>query len=181
MTANTVWLKGEGLVKEADAAAAITPGNLIHRDVNGRFARHNVAGARVLPMFALEADFVGRSLVTAYGAGERVQAVIPEPGAEIFALVPAGAVAIAIGDLLESNGDGTLRRLVPLTDASGGTANRAVQAIGATYVQAEVANNFADLARFINDAAPTAIARALEAVNNSGGGTEARIRVEIVT
>ena len=32
-----------------------------------------------------------------------------------------------------------------LTDSSGGTANTTVQAVGASYVQAEMANNFADL------------------------------------
>lgn len=37
-----------------------------------------------------------------------------------------------------------------LTDNSGGTANTTVQAIGASFDQAEVANNFADVAAQIN-------------------------------
>lgn len=37
-----------------------------------------------------------------------------------------------------------------LTDSSGGTANGTLQAIGSSYAQAEVANNFADVAAKIN-------------------------------
>lgn len=40
--------------------------------------------------------------------------------------------------------------IVSLTDSSGGTANDTLQAISGTYVQAEVANNFADLAAKVN-------------------------------
>jgi hypothetical protein len=37
-----------------------------------------------------------------------------------------------------------------LTDSSGGTANTAIQSIGATYSQTEVRNNFADLTAMVN-------------------------------
>lgn len=37
-----------------------------------------------------------------------------------------------------------------LTDNSGGTANTTLEAIGATYSQTAVANNFADLAAMVN-------------------------------
>lgn len=40
--------------------------------------------------------------------------------------------------------------IASLTDSSGGTANDTVQAIGGTYSQAEVANNFADVTAKIN-------------------------------
>jgi len=40
--------------------------------------------------------------------------------------------------------------LTELTDSSGGTANDTVAAIEATYVQATIANNFADLAAKVN-------------------------------
>ena len=38
-----------------------------------------------------------------------------------------------------------------LTDSSGGTANNTVEAIGSTYSQSEVRNNFADLSANVND------------------------------
>lgn len=49
--------------------------------------------------------------------------------------------------------------LTDLTDSSGGTANTTVQAIGGTYSQSEVANNFADVTAAINKL--NAIVRAL--------------------
>jgi hypothetical protein len=38
-----------------------------------------------------------------------------------------------------------------LTDNTGGTADNTLQAISASYVQAEIQNNFADLASQVND------------------------------
>ena len=40
--------------------------------------------------------------------------------------------------------------IASLTDSSGGTANNTVQAIGGSYSQSEVANNFADVTAKIN-------------------------------
>jgi hypothetical protein len=40
--------------------------------------------------------------------------------------------------------------IVSLTDSSGGTANDTIQDLGAAYVEAEVANNFADVTAKIN-------------------------------
>lgn len=40
--------------------------------------------------------------------------------------------------------------ITSLTDSSGGTANDTIQSVSATYTQAEVANNFADLAAKVN-------------------------------
>src|SRR5256885_16283889 len=51
-----------------------------------------------------------RAPATAYASGERVQVLFPQHGAEINALVPANAAAIVVGDLLVSNGDGTLKK-----------------------------------------------------------------------
>lgn len=45
---------------------------------------------------------------------------------------------------------GAQAAIVSLTDSSGGTANDTVQAIGGTYSQSEVANNFADVTAKIN-------------------------------
>jgi hypothetical protein len=109
---------------------------------------HAAAEGNAYPMFAMEQDFVGKDLNTAYASGQRVQCLIPGPGTEVLALLPAAALAVVIGDELVSNGDGTLKKV---TAAAVTTAN---------------------LRRVV--------ARALEAVDNSAGGTVVRIRAEIV-
>ena len=148
MASNTIWLKGDGIVKEAAAGGAITPGHLVNRNSAGAFVVHAGAEANAYPMFALEADFVGKDISSAYASGDRVQAVIPQPGSEIYGLLPAAAAAIIVGDELVSNGDGTLKKV--------------------TAAAVTVGN----LRRVV--------ARALEAVDNSGGGSVARIKVETV-
>jgi hypothetical protein len=82
-------------------------------------------------MFALEADFVGKSITTAYASGERVQAVCPNPGSEIWALVPANALAIVIGDELCSNGDGTLKKITAAAVARTNTRATVARALEA--------------------------------------------------
>ena len=110
MISNTVWLKGDGIVKEGNAGAAITPGHLVIYNSTLGFVVHATAEGDAFAMFALEADFVGRAPATAYATGERVQVLMPQRGAELNSLVPANAAAIVVGDLLVSNGDGTLKK-----------------------------------------------------------------------
>lgn len=186
-TPKTILLKGEGLYKEASAGGAITPGHLIDRNSAGAFVVHATAGGNALPMFAMENELAGDEITVAYASGDRVVAVIPERGAEVYALLPAAAAAVVIGDLLESNGDGTLRKLAAvadLTDSSTGTADGTIADVGAAFNQATLNNNFADLAAKINALLPNGtqkpVGRALEAVDNSAGGTAVRIRVEIL-
>jgi hypothetical protein len=138
---NTILLKGDGQMVEGNALAAITPGHFLRRTaVADQLATVNAVGADVPPMVAMEYDIIGRDINDAYAAGERVISCIPERGAWVYALLAAGAAAIARGDMLECAADGTLK----------------------IY------------------AAGKRMARALEAVDNSGGGAPARIRVEIV-
>lgn len=180
MPSNTIWLKGEGLIKEAAAGGAVTPGHLIMRNSANAFVVHNVVGGKTPLLFALEKDFVGKDITSAYVSTERVQALVPQPGTEIYALLPANAAAIVIGDRLESNGDGTLRKLVDLTDSTGGTASDTLVDVPATYTEATLANHLASLAARINKGDPSLVATALEAVDNSAGGTPVRIKVETV-
>lgn len=182
MAYNTITLKTRGapLLKEAQAAAALSPGYLLYRTSANKFAKHATAGQKVMPLFALENEATGADLTTAYATNDTVQAAVFETGEEVYAKLAAAAPAIVVGDYLESAGDGTLRKVLGLTDSSGGTANTTLQAIGGSYTQAEVANNFADLAAYANLTKPTAVAIALEAVDNSGGSDEVFIRVEIL-
>lgn len=176
----TIFLKGRGQVKEGKAGGAITPGHLIVRNAAGNVVVHATAAQKTAPMFAMEADFVGKEITTAYATNDRVQFLFAGSGDEVYALLPANAAAIVIGDLLESNGDGTLRKYTPLTDNSGGVANTTLEDVPAAYAEAALANNFADLAGQVNRGRAGAIAVALEAVDNSAGGTPARIKVEVL-
>lgn len=149
MSRNTILLKGDCLYKEAAAGGAITPGHLVMVNSSGNVVVNTANVANVpLPMFAFENELNGTGIGTAYASGERVTYIIPERGAEVYALVPAAAPAIVIGDFLVSSGDGTLKKDTAPAVAAG-NVNRIV-----------------------------AIAK--EAVDNSGGGSPARIKVEIV-
>lgn len=154
-TPKTILLKGDGLFKEALAGGAITPGHLINRNSSNAFVVHGTAAAKTLAMFALEDEAQGKDITDNYVSGDLVSAVIPQVGAEVYALVPASAAAIVVGDLLESAGDGTLRKRTPFSQS--GTTPFAVVEAGYT------------------------VARALEAVDNSANAASAvRIKVEIV-
>jgi hypothetical protein len=181
-TPKTVLLKGKPGNREGIANAAITPGMLIEQMSTGKFRAHATAGGvHPAKYFAREQEWTGGALDTAYAGDDRLPYLVCGPGDQVYALVPAGAAAIVIGDLLESNGDGRLRKAANyLTDNSGGTANTTLQDIGAAPTEAEVANNFADVAAAINRLMPGAVARAIEAVDNSGGGAAVRIRVEVI-
>lgn len=147
-TPQTILLKGDGLFKEALAGGAITPGHLITRNSSSAFVVGPAAGLNAYPMFALEDEAQGKDITDAYASGEIVNAVIPQTGSEIYALVAASAAAIVVGDELESAGDGTVRK-------------------AATVAVAQ--NNLRRI-----------VARAIQAVDNSAGGSPARIKIEIV-
>lgn len=147
-TAHTVLLKGRGVQKEAAAGGAITPGMLINYTTSSTVVVHASADANAVPMFALENEDVGKDLNSAYASGEQTRFILPERGAEIYALLPASAAAVVVGDLLASNGAGYLKK----------TAAPTVAITNVTSI----------------------VARALEAVDNSGGGSPVRIRVEVV-
>lgn len=189
-TAQTVWLRGEeGVRREAPANAGITPGHLLTLMSTNKIAFHATAGGKAAPMFAVENYLVGKDLNTAYVADDTVQYEVYSPGTEINALLAAHAAAIAIGDYLESAGDGTLRKCLSLTttDSSAGSAETGplvIESVGVTNTgdrSAAVNDNFADIAAALNLLAYTnAVAVATEAVNNSGVAAVARISVVII-
>jgi len=127
MAVKTILLRGKQFAvrKELVAAAAITPGHLVERDVNGKAAVHSTAGGQAARQFAFENELFGKGIDDAYAANDQVLIECPPNGAEIFALVPANAPAIVIGDYLESNGDGAFRL------AKAGVGARATVTIGA--------------------------------------------------
>ena len=74
--------------------------------------------------------------------------VVGEAGAGVEFVNTDGAVTMKLdGTRLLKEQEAAI---VSLTDNSGGTANDTLVAISGTYVQAEVANNFADVAAKVN-------------------------------
>lgn len=136
------------------ADATITPGDLVKRTATG-VIRHATAGGNAMPMFAVNSADQNRGIDSDYAAGEDVPVVVAPRGSQIYALVAAAAAAIAVGDFVESAGNGTVRKHTPQAVDEGGSAELNVQA------------------------API-IGIALEAVDNSGGASKARLRIEIL-
>ena len=97
------------VIEEFVATEAITPGHLLEMDSNGKCLKHNVAGGNCYPMFALEDELQGKGVTDAYASGDPVQVWIPNTG-DIVRGVLTTSQTIVIGDWLQSNGDGTLKK-----------------------------------------------------------------------
>lgn len=114
-TPNKIILKGKyGIAKERPAGVAITPGMLIERYVASSTSKvrpHSTADGAQSRAFAREQEIIGYGIDHVYAVGDRVEYELVQPGAEVYALVPASAPAIVEGDFLGSVGDGTLKKV----------------------------------------------------------------------
>lgn len=117
MAYKNIAVIGDPIVKNFTANEAITPGHLVTLNSSGKVIKHASAGGTVTRMFALEDDPQGAEIGTAYTADNVCRVGCFRPGDEVLALLYDGETA-AIGNFLESQGDGTLR--VVDSDASAG-------------------------------------------------------------
>jgi len=147
-TPKMIRLKGQGIRKEGIASGTIRPGHLVEFGGANDLQVHSTAAATARKAFAVENDLIGNGIDVNYTVGEQVQYEVYASGAEVYALVAAGAAAIEKGDPLQSAGNGTLR--IQATDAATDDTQR-----------------------------NSLVAYALEDVDNSGGSSVVRIRVEI--
>lgn len=166
MAERTIILKGERqhIRKEGIAGAAIVPGMLVSLSSDGKYDPHGTAAGEAARLIAVENELkswetngvpiAGSPIDQAYADNDRLYYASCAPGVEVYALLAAGATAVVAGTLLESAGDGTLRNRTAFAQA--GTTPFAVTPAG------------------------FAIARAMESVDNSGGGSRARIIVEML-
>lgn len=105
----TIILKGRnGIQKEGIAVDAITPGHLVEQAPTG-FQKHGTATGAGERMFARVNEEEGNTLTDVYAIADTVFAVSCHAGMEVYAWLELGHNA-AIGDLLESAGDGTLQK-----------------------------------------------------------------------
>lgn len=174
-TSNTIILNSVGAVhlKESYANGTITPGDFLERATDGDFQRHSTAEIAGPRLIALENDLEGDGIDDNYASGDNVRAAYLKPGDEVYAFVPASAAAIVIGDHLVFDGTGCVIKgdRVAATALALNTSNAYTDAAVNTAVNAAV-DSAIEGARIV--------ATALEAVNNSGGGSKARIRIEIL-
>ncbi|HZR80352.1 MAG TPA: hypothetical protein VFD92_04570 [Candidatus Binatia bacterium] len=141
---------GEGTV----AGGTITPGDLLARSSATQMIRHGNAGRNHAFLFADNVPDRNKGIDDDYSANDNVRVVVPTRGAIMNANLAANAAAVAIGDALESNGNGKLRKHTPQAVNEGGAASYTI------YAEAIVGY-------------------ALEAIDNSANGSPVRIRVEI--
>lgn len=106
----TILLKGRGIRKEAVAGGTITPGHLLTFNSTGNLVVHATAGGAAIPLFAVENDLVGNSITDNYVVNDYVQSEYLTAGMEALAFLVASGTAVVVGDLLESAGDGSLRK-----------------------------------------------------------------------
>jgi hypothetical protein len=160
----TILLAGQPFIPtEKLCSEAITPGMLVEVVPSGgnagKLRKHATASGNARAMFALESlvppvpgSTSSDQIDVNYASGDSVRWAIGRPGDEFYALVPAAAAAIKDGDALVSNGDGTLKKYAAQATNEGGAASYTIQV-------------------------ECVVAYAAEDLDNSGGGTTARIKV----
>lgn len=105
---NTIILRGNATaIREDRCKEAITPGHLVDFNANDQLQKHATSGAYAARMFALEADYVGNGITTAYASGDRVPYADCTQGMIVYAFLASGQ-NVARGAQLMSAGDGTL-------------------------------------------------------------------------
>ena len=107
------------IIQERVAAAAITPGFLLEIDSAGKVKAHASAGQNVLGnLIALESELEGEGIDDAYATNDQVQVWVAQRGEEAYMLLEDGE-NVAIGDPLESAGNGRLQKHVADTETTG--------------------------------------------------------------
>jgi len=97
--------------EEAIANAEIAPGMLVELMSTNKLRKHATAAGNAAAMFAIENELEGQGVDTVYAAADIVQYRIFRPGDMVNAIL-ANEENVAIGDFLESNGYGFLRKYV---------------------------------------------------------------------
>lgn len=139
---HTIRLSGiETVINDLAASEAITPGHLVElasASAGVNKWRKNSSATNITPMFvALNQEELNLGIDTACAAGDLIPVGVLEPGDKFYGLLPSGQ-NIANGDLLQSNGDGTLKAATAATAAANVARFQALDNIGAITVQTRV-------------------------------------------
>ena len=106
-TISRIHSKGDYRYEEHVADAALSPGHLLEINSDNEVLKHNSASVDAQALFAMEDALQGRLVSTAYAAAEVVPCILPAKGSVVNVYLYAGT-SYAVGDILESHGDGTL-------------------------------------------------------------------------
>lgn len=105
---NTIILRGNPTaIREDRCNEALTPGHFVEFNANDRLQKHSTSGGYAARTIALETDYQGGSVTTAYISGDRVVYADCAPGMIVWAHLASGQ-NVARGDNLMSNGAGAL-------------------------------------------------------------------------
>ena len=109
MSYNTIKVrKFSDIQDEKTAAAVITPGALLEITSTGAVKEHATAAGKHAFLFALEDELQGKGIDDDYVADDQVQVWVAGRGDIVNALLEDEST-IAIGDFVESNGDGKVQ------------------------------------------------------------------------
>ena len=154
MAYRTIILKGDPIRKELKVGGAITRGHLCSRNSARNVVVHPTAGGNASAIFAIEDSLQGNEIDDAYALNDRVHLAYFSSGMEVVGILTTSQTVV-IGDLLESVGNGRLRKHTV----------QAADSIGALEAGETIPTN-------------PAIVRAIEAVTTTGA--TARIACEVV-
>lgn len=148
--ANRIEAIFTGAYEEAVAGeAGIYPGMLLTVNSDGEVIKNATEGGLATDetLIAFEDALQGNTIATVFVADDIVPYGVPRQGDQVRFLIEAGT-AIAIGDILYSNGDGTLQEASAL--ASAGLATKPVAvAMEALDLSASGADNAICLCRVL--------------------------------
>jgi hypothetical protein len=111
-----------GRYDEMRAGGNIKPGHLLTINSDSETVVHASAAAKAAPVVAIENSLIGSTIETAYAEGDLVRLWHLNSGDWFYGILEDGHT-VAVGDLLESAGDGTLQK------GSGVPVARAVEAV----------------------------------------------------
>lgn len=116
-----IRIRSYGVLAKSEyvAGGAITPGHLVDINSSNQVVVHASEGGNSKQLFADVDDMQGRVIDTPYASGERVHVWHVRSGDSVNAILADGET-VAIGDLLMSAGDGTVKKYV--ADAIDSTA-----------------------------------------------------------
>lgn len=129
--ATSYVVKGKSMLNidvQKVAAEGITPGSLIELNSDDKFQNHATAGGTVFPCFALVDVWQGNKYDDDYSTGDECFGWYPTPGDIVEnAILNGNSTNIAIGDPLESVGNGRLRKS---EESSEGTSSYSQNIVG---------------------------------------------------
>jgi hypothetical protein len=109
---NTIIIKDYlHVFEEYEAYGTILPGQLVELTSAGKVQKHSGAGKTALVMVAIEDALQGKAIDEAYASGDKVRVWIPQRGDMAYLLL-ADEDSVSIGDFVESNGAGFVRKEV---------------------------------------------------------------------